>query len=49
MANFFRRSLVYTLYYRVETIGDWVERFKQFSRENGLSWDISALTDLGEW
>lgn len=49
MVDFFRRSLVYTPYYRVETIGDWVERFKQFSRENGSLLDISALTDLEEW
>jgi hypothetical protein len=49
MARFLNGSLEYTPYYRVETISDWVEQFKKFSVQNGLSLDICLLTDLPEW
>jgi hypothetical protein len=49
MARFLDRSLEYTPYYRVETISDWVEQFKKFSIQNGLSLDICLLTDLPNW
>lgn len=49
MADFLNRSWEYTPYYAMETIADWVEHFKQFSVQNGQSWDICFLTDLPDW
>jgi glycosyltransferase involved in cell wall biosynthesis len=49
MADFLNRSLEYTPYYAMETIADWVERFQQFSVQNGQSWDVCFLTDLPDW
>lgn len=49
MAEFLSRSLEYTPYYKIETISDWVERFKQFSVQNGLNLNICLLTDLPDW
>lgn len=49
MAQVLKGSLEYSPYYKVETISDWVERFKQFSVQNGVSLDICWLTDLPDW
>jgi len=49
MARFLNRSLEYSPYYKMETISDWVEQFKNFSIQNGLSLDICLLTDLPNW
>ncbi len=49
MVRFLKQSLEFTPYYKFETISDWVEQFKKFSVQNGLSLDICLLTDLAEW